>query len=191
MREGVSSWICRLSEYRDDLLRLAKIKLKDVLSCRLTADDIVQETLKNACKRQAFFEQKNEISDMRKLTIILEQTICAMERRYLQSAKRDLYKEEHEKRDNSCPLIHQHADSAAGPFTMAVHRERAFLIRKAMHELSPADFEILSKRIFLGLTNQECAIQLGMSEKNASIRFVRAMHRLQAELSKYTHCHES
>lgn len=191
MREGTSAWSSRLYEHRDDLLRLAKIKLNDALSCRLSPEDIVQETLKNACKRQAFFEQKTEIPDIRKLQIILEQTICAMERRHLQSAKRDVYKEEQGKYDNHKLHINQYVDSAAGPFTMAVQRERKFLIRKAMGDLPPTDREILSKRIFLGLSNHECAIELGISEKNASIRFVRAMHRLQAELSKYTHIHES
>lgn len=189
MNELSISWAHRFDEYRDDLLRLANSRLSELLSRRVSPEDIVQETLKNACKRSSFFEQKKEIPDIRKLQIILEQTICAMERRYLLSAKRDLYKEV-EPGTSAGPgnFINQCIDSMAGPFTMAVRQERLHLIQQAIEGLRKNDREILAMRVFQGRSNQECAAALGVSEKNASIRFVRAVQRLQAKLSEYTQC---
>ena len=86
-------WSHCFEKHREGLLQQAAQKLSPVLQRRITAEDVVQETLLNACKRQAFFENRPEIPTFRKLLIVLEQTIAALERRHLQSGKRDIYKE--------------------------------------------------------------------------------------------------
>ena len=48
------------------------------------------------------------------------------------------------------------------------------------------DRVILELRHFDGMTNAECAEALQLSQKNASIRYVRALERLRKLLMEYT-----
>ena len=194
MNDAVNETVCwqqRFEEYRSYLLHIAAAKISPVLQRRITAEDLVQETLMNAGRRCAFFEKRPEIPMERKLRIILEQTLCAMERRHLQSNKRDAYREvavmdESATHPNGLMNWNMFADSSPGPHTHTVWRERMLLIHHLISKMPEKDRCVLELRILQSKSNQECASILGVTEKNASIRFVRAVQLLQAELSLYT-----
>ena len=183
-------WSHCFEEHREGLLQQAAQKLSPVLQRRITAEDVVQETLLNACKRQAFFENRPEIPTFRKLLIVLEQTLAALERRHLQSGKRDIYKEVAvQTAIGSTPNQlnwGMFADSAAGPLTQVAKQDRLQLIRNVINNMPENDKNVLTLRLLQGKSNEECATALGITTKNASIRFVRAAQRLQAELSQFT-----
>ena len=53
------------------------------------------------------------------------------------------------------------------------------MARRVLQELSDTDREILELRHFEELGNAECAAVLGIEQKAASIRYVRALKRFQ------------
>ena len=60
--------------------------------------------------------------------------------------------------------------------------ERHAILRRALAAMPENDRAILVMRHFDGMGNAECAAALGLTEKAASIRYVRALERLQQEL---------
>ena len=55
-----------------------------------------------------------------------------------------------------------------------------------MNDLSETDRQILELRHFDGMGNNECALVLQIEPKAASIRYVRALQKLQAQLLEHT-----
>ena len=179
-----------LWEHRDRLLNLARRNLNPVLAKRVSPEDVVQETLSAACRRMDFLRNRPEIPLYYKLRTILFQTITSLERKHLQSGKRDAYKER-EVEDcatASSPALNwdMFADTVTGPLTRIAREDRYELLRKALESLPENDRVILELRHFDGMTNTECAEALHLTQKNASIRYVRALERLRKLLMEYT-----
>ncbi len=57
-------------------------------------------------------------------------------------------------------------------------------VEQAVAAMDPLDQEVLALRHFEELTNSEVAEVLGIQQKAASIRYVRAIKRLRAVLSQ-------
>ena len=55
-----------------------------------------------------------------------------------------------------------------------------------MEELSDTDRQLLELRHFDGMGNNECAHVLQIEPKAASIRYVRALQKLQSKLLEHT-----
>lgn len=188
--ERLENWAKTFQEYWERLLALAKRNLNPVLARRISAEDVVQDTLSSACAKIEFFEKEPDIPVYFKLRRILFQTIAAQERRHLQSQKRDAYKEadmaDGGKGDDAKLKWEMFADSMTGPLTKVVQKDRYRLLRKAIAELPDNDRRIIELRHFDGLSNADCAEILGLGPKAASIRYVRALQRLQKQLIEFT-----
>ena len=184
-------WAERFLEHRERLLALARRNLNPVLLRRVSPEDVVQDTLSSACGKIDFFEARPDVPLYCKLRTLLFQTIADLERRHLQSAKRDAYREiEPAPAADATTAARldwdRFADTLTGPVTRMVKADRRALLRQALGELPEADREIIELRNFDGLSNAECAEALGVTPKNASIRYVRALRKLQQLLSQYT-----
>ena len=179
-----------LLEHRDRLLSLARRNLNPVLARRISPEDVVQETLVAACRRVDFLENRPDIPVYCKLRRLLFQTIADLERKNLQSQKRDAYREQ-EVADGgsvSSPGLdwNMFADTVTGPLTQLARQDRYELVRKTMESLPENDREILELRHFDGMSNSECAEALHLTQKAASIRYVRALERLKKQLIEFT-----
>ena len=179
-----------MEKYRPQLLSLVRRNLNPVLSRRISPEDVVQETFAAAGKRVDFFENAPEVPFYFKLRTVFFQTVRDLERRHLRSRKRDAYREIEvsEERDSSTPNVgwNMFADSVTSPLSAAAREDRYALLRQALAALGESDRAILELRHFDGLSNQECAEVLGIEQKNASIRYVRALKKLQRLLMEYT-----
>lgn len=183
-------WAEQFLEHRERLRVLAERNLNPQLRKRVTAEDVVQDTLSSACSKIDFFENHPEIPLYFKLRILLFQTLTALERKHLQSQKRDAFKEV-EVTDSDTVATGQvnwnlFADTVTGPFTRIARIDRHELLRQALKKLSENDRQILELRHFDGMSNSECAAALKIEAKAASIRYVRALQRLQQLLLEYT-----
>ena len=186
-----NDWANRFLEYREQLLSLAWRNLNPVLSRRVSPEYIVQDTLSSACSKLDFFENRPDIPTYFKLRTLLFQTITAMERKHLQAAKRDAYKDLDAAGSSDTATQAQiswsrFADTMTGPVTRAARMDRYALLKKALDELPENDRHILEMRHFDGLGNSECAELLEIQPKAASIRYVRALQRLREKLTEYT-----
>ncbi len=189
--EQLNFWANMFLEYREQLLNLAKRNLNPILSRRVSAEDVVQDTLSAACGKIDFFENNPEVPVYFKLRKILFQTITALERRHLQSQKRDAYKEQEvadDENDQTAARLNWNmfADSVTGPLSKVARVDRYALLRKALDAMPENDRQILELRHFDGMSNQECAQVLKIEQKAASIRYVRALERLQKQLIEFT-----
>jgi RNA polymerase sigma-70 factor (ECF subfamily) len=59
-------------------------------------------------------------------------------------------------------------------------------MEQAITRLDPRDAEVLVMRHYEQLTNRDVAQALGLSEPAASMRYLRAVRRLRAELNEPT-----
>ncbi|WP_294434129.1 sigma-70 family RNA polymerase sigma factor [uncultured Victivallis sp.] len=186
----LNSIAASLLEYRERLLSLAKRNLNPILLRRVTPEDVVQDTLSSACQKIDFLENHPEVPVYFKLRTILFQTISALERKHLQSQKRDAYKELAVSDQNEATTAkldwNMFADSVTGPLTRIARIDRYELLKKALESLPENDRQILELRHFDNMTNSDCAEVLHITAKNASIRYVRALERLQKQLLELT-----
>ncbi len=176
------------AEHRARLLSLVEKRLKPVLLKRLSHEDVMQEVYLAAVKRLAYFAQNDDVPIYFKLRTILLQTLADIERKNLQAAGRDAYKEAEVGDDTTSERAPgafnwgQFAADVTSPLSRVDRNERHALLRAAIAELPENDRAIIVLRHFDGMGNTECAAALGLQPKAASIRYVRALERLQQML---------
>ncbi len=183
--------------FRARLLRLAERHMHPMLLQRMSAEDVLQETLQTAMRHPAFLDAAPEVPIYFKLRRLLFQTLVDAERRHLKANKRDLYRELpieiDDTSDTEAP--HPHLPEAAlaadisSPFTKTARHDRYALLKRVLATLPTTDRQILALRHFDNCTNAECAAALAISEKAASLRYVRALAKLQERLEQFTEFH--
>ena len=179
------------AEHRQRLTALAKKKLNPILLKRMSEEDVLSEAYVNAAKRLDYFAAHDDVPVYYKLRTILLQTICDIERRHLQAQGRDAYKElrvesgefgvDDGGSDGDVCVGELSADITS-PASSVDRDERHAILRRALAAMPENDRAILVMRHFDGMGNSECAAALGLTEKAASIRYVRALERLQQKL---------
>ena len=179
------------AEHRARLLSLVEKRLNPILLKRLSHEDVMQEVYLAAAKRLPYFAQNEDVPIYFKLRTILLQTLADIERKNLQAAGRDAYKElrvvSEECRVDGGSLdgevcVGELSADITSPLSRADRNERHALLRAAVAALPENDRAIIVLRHFDGMGNSECAAALGIEPKAASIRYVRALERLQQKL---------
>ena len=181
------------AEHRQRLFALAEKRLNPILLKRLSAEDVLSEAYVNAVKRPEYFAAHDDVPVYFKLRTILVQTICDIERRHLKAQGRDAYKElrvvslefgvegdDGKKIGDDC--MGELPADITSPVSHVDRNERHALLRSALAGMPESDRAILVMRHFDGMGNSECAAALGLTEKAASIRYVRALERLEKKL---------
>ena len=174
-------------EHRERLMTLVRKNLNPILLKRMSYEDVLQSAYEAAAKRLDYFDSAPDVPIYFKLRTILLQTIADLSRRHLQSEGRDVYKEvnvrgEGEEDGRSGVVIENLAADETSPVSRVDRDERHALLRRAVDALGEADRQIIVLRHFDDLGNSECADILGIEPKAASIRYVRALERLQKKL---------
>ena len=174
-------WLAELwLQYRDRLQRLLVLRMPVVLQRRLSVDDLLQETYLACGRRVEFLKTEPEVPMYVKLRRIALQTLTDAERHHLAAAKRDAMKEMSPEDDVAVADAWAHfADTISSPRTHLERLERLAMARRVLAQLSEHDREILELRHFEEMGNAECAAVLGIEQKAASIRYVRALKRFR------------
>lgn len=181
-------WLADLwLQHRDRILRLLALRMPAVLQRRLSVEDLLQETYLACGRREEFLRSEPEVPMYVKLRRIALQTITDMERHHLAAAKRDAMKEQSPEDEVAVADAWAHfADTISSPRTHLERLERQAMARRVLAQLSAVDREILELRHFEEMGNAECAAVLGIEQKAASIRYVRALKRFRELV-----CHEN
>ena len=176
------------AEHRARLLSLVERRLNPILLKRMSHEDMMQEVYLAAAKRLPYFVQNEDVPIYFKLRTILLQTLADIERKNLQAAGRDAYREAEVRDDAATTAVPgalnwgQFAADVTSPLSRVDRNERHALLRAAVAALPENDRAIIVLRHFDGMGNSECAETLGIEPKAASIRYVRALERLQQKL---------
>ena len=174
--------------HRDRLWRMVNFRLDRRLGSRLDADDILQEAYVDASQRIDHFKPEPSKSFYVWLRLIVTQTMIDAHRRHLGTQKRDVRREQKKQpaypEATSISLARHLIGSVATPSQAAVKAEALQQLEKALEQMDPIDQEVLALRHFEELTNTEVSEVLGIAQKAASIRYVRAIARLKEVLAK-------
>jgi RNA polymerase sigma-70 factor, ECF subfamily len=183
LRQGDAQALANLfSIHHERLLRLVRYRLAAGLGGRVDAEDVLQESYLAAMARIKHFQESTAPSAFVWLRLIVMQTLTDIHRKHLGARMRDAYREvgfPQWGQSSSAALAAQLAASLTSPSQAAIRDEASRQLEAAIESMSERDREILELRHFEELSNQETALVLGIEEKAASIRYVRAIKRLK------------
>lgn len=176
--------------HRERLLALVKRQLHPILLKRLSYEDVLQSAFEAAVRRLEYFSMSPEVPVYFKLRTVVVQTLTDLERKHLQSRSRDAFREQELAPDANVSVPGeavgmnwgQIAADVTSPSSHVEREERRVLLKQALAALPEKDRQILVLRHFDEMGNAACAEVLGIDAKAASIRYVRALERLQQRL---------
>lgn len=174
--------------HRPRLRRMVELRLASRLAGRVDTDDVLQEAFVDAAKRIEHFTREPSRSFYVWLRLIVEQTLSDLHRRHLGAQMRSVTREVKFARpgdhSSSMALTSRFVAHLTSPSQAAIRDEISVQLREALDGMSDIDREILSLRHFEELSNSEVAETLGISQKAASIRYIRAIARLKTILER-------
>lgn len=188
VREGDSTELANaFDRHRARLRRTIEFRLPDKLRGRVDPDDVLQDAYLAATKRHAHVRGDDETSLFVWLRLVVLQTLTDTRRQNLGAQKRDAGREVngHARADHetSVSLIAGLVGVMTSPSLAFARVETADQLRQALNEMEPLDHEVLALRHFEELANHEVAASLGIEQKAASIRYIRALRKLKTILT--------
>lgn len=185
-----------LTVYRDRLLQIIGFRLNPILSGRVDAEDVLQESWLAAHQRINHFMEDRSMTIFVWLRLIVLQTLTDIERRHLGTQKRDVFRELHADARNTAnstaiSLVARIAATQSTPSKVIVRQERKEQLLTAIESMDELDREVLAMRHFEELTNSETAAVLRIKETAASNRYIRALKRLKDILNTFSDFHEN
>ncbi len=189
MRHGDQQALAELfARHRERLWRIIFFRLDPRMQARIDPDDVLQEAFLDASLRLPHFGEKQELSPFVWLRMIVGQTLIDIHRRHT-TAQRNPSREVFHllggfPNATGLSLAIGLLDRLTSPSQSMMRSEQAENIRAAINSLELIDQEIISLRHFEELSNKEVAEALGIGQKAASIRYVRAINRLRSVLSE-------
>ncbi len=174
---------------RERLWRVIQFRLAEPLRGRLGPEDVLQEAFLAASQRLKHYADSPATSPFIWLRMIVNQTLVDLHRQHLGAQRRDAAREVSL---DAVPYAQATSASVAiqliGQFTSpsgaAARADVLTLVQAAIEQMDPIDREVLALRHFEELTNSEVAEALGIEQKAASIRYIRALRRLKEILAQ-------
>ena len=185
MPDASPLWLAEVwQEHRERIMHLLAARMPESLQRRMGVEDLAQETYLACGRRLDFLRESGELPLYVKLRRIALQTLTDMERKHLAAGKRDAMKEVELTPPDSdyndyTDAWAQFADTISSPRSHMERMERQASTRRILQKLPKIDREILELRHFEELSNAECAAVLQVTQKTASIRYVRALKRFR------------
>ena len=174
--------------HRDRLWRIVHFRMDARMAGRMDPDDILQDAFVDASKRLHHYSEERQFSPFVWLRMIVGQTLIDAHRRHVQAKQRDAGREISRPAGNfpqatSVSLADFLSAKMTSPSQSLVRTEQHTKLHQAIETMEPIDQEVLALRHFEELSNKEIAEVLGIEQKAASIRYVRAVGRLKKVLN--------
>ena len=174
--------------HRDRLWRIVHFRMDARMAGRMDPDDILQDAFLDATKRLHHYSEERQFSPFVWLRMIVGQTLIDAHRRHVQAKQRDAGREALRPAGNfpqatSVSLADFLSAKITSPSQSLVRSEQHSELHQAIETMEPIDQEILALRHFEELSNKEISEVLGIEQKAASIRYVRAVGRLKKVLT--------
>jgi RNA polymerase sigma-70 factor, ECF subfamily len=166
------------------LWRIVDFRMDRRLFGRVDPDDVLQEAYLAAADRLVHYQKETTLSPLVWVRMILMQTLTDIHRHHLGAQMRDAGREIdvhefHYPQSTAVSLAAILAGNFTSPSQAVVRTEMLEQVEKAIEAMDPLDREVLALRHFEELGNKEVAEVLGIQQKAASIRYVRALKRLK------------
>ena len=187
----VNAWGALLARHQERLRAVVSFRLDPRLRGRIDAADVMQEAFVAATERRAAFFQQSAQPLFLWLRWIVRNTLLEVHRHHLGSKMRDPRREvtsrgwDDDGEDSTrAALVAQLTCGVTGPSTAAGHAEVKARLNDALGRMNGVDREVLALRHYEQLTNAEAAQVLGIQERAAAKRYLRALERLREVLSE-------
>jgi RNA polymerase sigma-70 factor (ECF subfamily) len=177
------------SQYRERLWRMVNFRMDRRLHGRVDPEDVLQEAYLAALQRLPHYRDESSASPLVWLRMIVMQTLTDVHRHHLGAQMRDVDREVslpgwNHAQTTSASLAALLMGRFTSPSQAAARAELFDQAERAIAAMDPLDREVLALRHFEELTNSEVAEVLGIQQKAASIRYIRALKRLKAIMSQ-------
>jgi RNA polymerase sigma-70 factor, ECF subfamily len=188
----LAAWGALLEQHQQRLVGAVAFRLDPRLRGRIDAADVIQDAMIAATDRRADFFGQSEQPLFLWLRWIVGNALLDVHRHHFGAQKRDARREVSSGRwaaggaaddQTRAALVAQLTAGATGPATAAGRAEAKARVSDAVARMPPADREVLALRHFEQLTNGEAAQVLGIQERAAAKRYVRALERLRETLA--------
>jgi RNA polymerase sigma-70 factor, ECF subfamily len=190
LRGGDTQALAELfSRERERLWRVIQFRLAEPLRGRLGPEDVLQEAFLAGSQRLKHYADSPATSPFIWLRMIVNQTLVDLHRQHLGAHRRDAAREVSldgvpYAQATSASVAIQLVGVFTSPSGAAMRADVLTLVQTAIEQMDPIDREVLALRHFEELSNSEVAEALGIEQKAASIRYIRALRRLKEILAK-------
>ena len=185
------AWGALLARHKERLQCVASFRLYPRLRGRIDAADVMQEVFVAATARRAEFFRQSAQPLFLWLRWMVGNTLLELNRHHLGARMRAARREVSSGRradgdDDStrAALVAQLTCGSTGPATAAGRKELKARLNEALGRVDATDREVLALRHYEQLTNAEAAEVLGIQERAAAKRYLRALERLRQVLSE-------
>ena len=173
-----------LGEFREPLRRVIDLRLDPAIARRVDASDIVQDVLLEANQRLVEYLKKPDMPFHLWLRHLAQDRIIDTHRRHRLAQRRSADREQPIARpawtdESSVSLVAQLVDTERTPTSEAIQQELLRKLTAAIERLGDDDREVVLMRHHEGLSNQDVAKALDLTEAAASMRYLRALRRLK------------
>ncbi len=177
------------SRERERLWRIIRFRLAEPLRGRLGPEDVLQEAFVAASQRLPHYAKSPATLPFIWLRMIVNQTLVDLHRQHLGARMRDAAREVSLQaapytQATSASVAIQLVGVFTSPSGAAARADLLSLVQGAIEQMDPIDREVLALRHFEELSNSEVAEALGIEQKAASIRYIRALRRLKEILAQ-------
>jgi RNA polymerase sigma-70 factor (ECF subfamily) len=184
-----AAWGALLTAHQDRLMRMVAFRMDPRLRGRIDAADIVQEAFVEASAHRSDYFRAPSVPLFLWLRGVVGNKLLEVTRHHLGTHMRDAKRElpldvPHQLDDTSSALCAHLTGHLTSPSVAAVRDEVRTRLKKALDEMSAMDREVLALRHFEQLTSAETAQVLGIQERAAAKRYLRALERLKQILSE-------
>jgi RNA polymerase sigma-70 factor (ECF subfamily) len=183
-----TSWQVVVERVEDRLRRMVSFRLNSRVYGRIDQSDVLQEIYLEAWRHLEHFLRQPELPFYLWLRGIAANKLHELHRHHLGTQMRDVAREvslqrgaQHE--STSAALAAQLLGHGTRPSEAAVRAEVKIRLHEALNNMDPIDLEVLALRHFEQLNPSETAQVLGIKEKAAGMRYVRALRRLKEILA--------
>jgi len=188
------AWGALLARHQERLQRVVSFRLDPRLRGRVDPADVMQEAFIVATHRRADFFRQSTQPLFLWLRWMVGNTLLELHRHHLGAQMRDARREMPAGRrpdgsaaygeDNTrVALVSELTAGATGPMTAAGRAEVKVKLDEALGRMDAADREVVALRHYEQLTSAEAAQVLGIRERAAAKRYLRALERLREILS--------
>jgi RNA polymerase sigma-70 factor (ECF subfamily) len=182
------SWGALLTRHEDRLRRMVAFRMDQRLQGRIDPLDVLQEAYLEASEHRSEYLRRPPLPFFLWLRGIVGNKLRELHRHHLGTQMRDAGREVSLYRGTlpettSAALAAQLMGHTTRPSEYAVRAEVKVRLQEALNRMDPIDREVLALRHFEHLSNAEAAQVLGIQEKAAGKRYLRALKRLKEILA--------
>jgi RNA polymerase sigma-70 factor (ECF subfamily) len=182
------SWGALLARHAQRLRRAVAFRMDQRLQGRIDPSDVIQEASLEAWQNLQEYLQDPKLPFFLWLRGIAGNKLRELHRHHLGTQMRDAGREVSIYRGTlpeatSAALAAQLLGHLTQPSVAAIRAEIKVRLQEALNQMDPLDREVLALRHFEFLSPRETAEVLGIREKAAAMRYVRALRRLKEILT--------